>query len=363
MRVPAFYTLLFILFLGCLAARLGLEQLTGSRGVNSKPPSAAVAPSLRNQAAPAAGLRIVSLAPSITEILFAVGLGQHLVGVTHFCAYPPQALSIPEVAGFSELNPEALLRVRPDMAVLPADKVWNKIQIEGLGIPVLPLEVRSLDGLLSGIERLGRLADDPRQAENLLGEIRNKLESARMKSSGRQRPGVLFSVMRTHYGLGQINEIAAIGRDGFYDELIRLAGGRNVYEGSLPYPRLSREAVIFLNPQVIIDVLPGSLEPAEIQDVERSWQALGSVDAVKNGRVLILNDEMHTVPGPRFIHTLDVLSAALHPGAGSSCRESFLPAGGAPGGFWGGAALNAGATEECRVKHPVPEPTVREKNK
>ena len=296
MRKTTLIISLVALFLLCLAARLALMQA-------NRPEQALAEP-----------LRIVSLAPSLTETLFAVGLGSRVVGVTEFCVYPPEVAALPKVAGFSQLNLEALMRVRPDLVVMPFDKIWNRTQIERLGIPVLALEVRSLAGLKEGIKTLGALAASPAKADALLAGIELAIAEAARRSAGKARPGVLFSVMHAYQGLGQINEISAIGRDGFYDELITLAGGCNVYEGSLAYPRLSREAIIFLNPDVIIDVIPAHLDAATLAAVRREWFALTNVNAVKAGRVFVLNDEMHTVPGPRFIETLQVLSEAFHPG-------------------------------------------------
>ena len=264
--------------------------------------------------------RIVSLAPSLTETLFALNLGPEVVGVTQFCAYPAEAALKPKVAGFSDVYLEALIRTRPNLVVLPMDKTWNRLQMERLGLPALAFDTRTIPGLMHSIEILGQSSGHPAEAAALLEEIRQNLAAVQAKAQGRERPRVLFSVMHAYQGLGYISEISVIGNDGFYSELIKLAGGKNAYQGRLPFPRLSREAIIFLDPEVIIDIIP----PGEdLQAVRRDWQSLSSVSAIKNNRLLLLNDEAHTVPGPRFVQTLQVMSQEFHPGTALGTKPNL----------------------------------------
>lgn len=230
--------------------------------------------------------------------------------MTQFCNYPPEALNKPEVAGFSDINLEALLRARPDLVVMPLDKTWNKIQLERLGLPVLALETRSMAGLIQGIEILSQVGNRSAQGKMLLESIQHHIEAATARSVNKARPSVLFVVMHSYQGVGYISEISAVGSDGFYSELIEIAGGKNVYTGNLPYPRLSREAIIFLNPDVIVDVISPE---DDLAGVKKDWETLASVNAIKNKRLLLLTDELHTVPGPRFVKTLSELSLAFHP--------------------------------------------------
>jgi iron complex transport system substrate-binding protein len=116
--------------------------------------------------------------------------------------------------------------------------------------------------------------------------------------------------MRSFPESGSIAEINAVGRDGFYNELIEMAGGVNVYDGILAFPRLSRESVLFLNPDVIIDVLPDNTDQ---ETARHDWDSLRTVSAVRNRRVYFLTDSADTIPGPRSVQTLSRLSAAFHP--------------------------------------------------
>ena len=262
--------------------------------------------------------RIVSLAPSITETLYAMGSGDEIAGVTKFCDYPPDVVNKPRVAGFSEVHYEAVLRVLPDLIALPADKTRNRWYLEQLGLPTLGLNTLSLAGLLEAVEILGRATGRETQAMALRTAMQKGLDDARHKALGRSRPRVLFSVMHAYQGLGYISEITAVGQDGFYSELIHAAGGENVYQGSLLFPRLSREALIFLNPDVIVDVIPPS---ADLERVRQDWRDLASVNAIRDDRLVFLTDGSDTVPGPRFLSTLNKLSLAFHPEANRETRS------------------------------------------
>lgn len=264
----------------------------------------------RPSAAPADPRRIVSLAPSVTETLFAIGMGDRVVGVTQYCNYPPEAKERPVVSGFSDVNLEAVLRQRPDLVALPLDKIRNQTNLERMGLTVLPLDTRSLTGLRRTIEELGRSTGRQRQAEEVVARLDGAISRAEERAKGQPRPRVLFSIMHSYQGLGYITEINAVGQDGFFSELIDIAGGENVYQGALSFPRLSREAIIFLNPDIIIDVIPGVLD---IDEVRRDWLSLTSVEAIKNNRLLLLTDQRDTVPGPRIYQTLEIISQAFHP--------------------------------------------------
>ena len=259
---------------------------------------------------PAAPQRIVSLSPGITETLYALGLGQFVAGVTRYCAWPPEAARLPKVAGFGEVNYEAVLRVLPDLVVLPEDRVREKLGLERLGLPVLMLDTLSVSGLLRTITLLGRIAGREAEAEQLKAGLEKRLLEAKTVAEGRSRPTVLFAVMRADQGSGGITEVHIVGSDGFYSALIEAAGGDNAYTGKLPFPRLSREALIALDPEVIIEVISDGTNP---EGARRDWQNLASIRAVKNGRIFIWTEQAHTVPGPRFADTLALLSQAFHP--------------------------------------------------
>jgi iron complex transport system substrate-binding protein len=262
----------------------------------------------RPAAAPGEARRIVSLAPGITETLYALNLGPRIVGVTRYCLYPPEAALKPRVAGFSDVNLEAVLRVRPDLVFLPEDKRDNFLRLETLGLPALSLDVSSPSALAASVERIGEITGREAESRALLAEFSKGSAAASARAAGKIPPRVLFSVMRDIRG-GGLSEVVAVGGGGFYSELITLAGGDNICAGYAAFPRISHEALLFLDPEVIVDALQAG-EDAE--QARRDWEKLSSVRAVKNGRVLFLTDPGDTIPGPRFIRTLDKLSRAFH---------------------------------------------------
>ncbi|MDR2461348.1 MAG: helical backbone metal receptor [Deltaproteobacteria bacterium] len=254
--------------------------------------------------------RIITLAPSVTETVFAVGLGPEVRGVTTFCHYPPEVENLPRVAGFSDVNIEAILRLRPDLVILPVDKVETQVELTRLGITVMPMDTRTLAGLMEAIRTLGTATGHKVQAMEVLGRLQQAIDFARKNAQGKDRPKVLFSVMHSYAGFGHISELTIAGKDGFFDHLIDICGGVNAYQGSLPFPTLSREAIININPDVIIDLLRSS---EEVPDALASWKSLTNVSAIKNKRLYLFTQEADTVPGPRAYRTIRKVALAIHP--------------------------------------------------
>ncbi|MDR1677692.1 MAG: helical backbone metal receptor [Deltaproteobacteria bacterium] len=256
--------------------------------------------------------RVVSLAPSVTETLFALGQGSKVVGVTEYCHFPEEVTKLPVVAGFTDINYEAVLRTRPDLIVLPVDKTASQRELERLGLTTMTLDTRNLTGYMASILSFGQATSSHNLAQKIVSDLENSILKAKHRSQGRTKPRVLFSVMHSYQGFGYITEITAVGQDGFFSNMLELAGGINVYDGPLSFPKLSREAIMTLNPDVIIDLIQGS----EQSDLALSdWRGIGPIKAVVYDRIYLFSDESDTVPGPRIYKTIDKLSLALFPSA------------------------------------------------
>lgn len=260
--------------------------------------------------------RIVSLAPSTTEVLFALGLGDRVVGVTRYCTYPPEAQEKDAVGGFLDPNFEAILRLQPELAVVLEIHGETKDRLRELGMDVLAVEHRTLDGILASIESIGNACGVPARAEALLDEIRSDMNRVAQAVEGQPRPRVLLSAGRG-YGEGRLQEVYAAGQGQWYDDLIELAGGANAFEDeSIMFPALSGEGLVRLNPDVIVEMAPNLAAKGLTEaDVIADWMGLVAMKAVRTGRIYVLTGDYVTIPGPRFVRVLEDLARVFHPAA------------------------------------------------
>lgn len=250
--------------------------------------------------------RIASLAPGITETLYALGQGEKMAGATQFCIWPPEAAKLPRVAGFRELNLEALARTKPDLVVLPADMAHFAQNINALGIPATTFDGGTLSGFLRDLKKLGDICGAKSEAARLAAAFDDAL--AENDTDNKDRPSVLFALMHPEECARPVTELSILGADGFYSDLIKLAGGRNAYTGSAPYPRLSREAILALDPDLLVLATP---ECGDESDILANWAALSPLKALRHNNVAFLSDPGDTIPGPRSLHTLARLKEAI----------------------------------------------------
>lgn len=258
--------------------------------------------------------RIISLSPNITDILFALGLGDRIVGVTRFCNYPPEAKDKMQVGGYLDPNYEAIVSLKPDVVVLLPESEQAKNFLSALKIKYLVVSNKTVSDIISSIEYLGKQFQSEQQAENILESIRWKIEQIKAKTKDKARPKVMIVIERS-MGTGVIEDVYAAGRNTFYDELLDIAGGINAYQDEkIAYPILSAEGIIHLNPDSIIELVP-QLEQTGLQQslLTKDWQSLPQINAVKNDRIKIISQDYAVVPGPRFILFLQDLARMIHP--------------------------------------------------
>jgi len=257
--------------------------------------------------------RIVSLAPSITESLFVLGLGDRVIGVTRFCNYPPEARSKTKVGGYFDPNYEIILSLRPDLVFMLPEHEEQKRQLDRLGIPTLVLDQESIAGILDSIARIGRICGAQDKAATTVRGLRERIERVGRKTKDLPRPRVIVSIGR-NIGSGALMSVYLSGSRGFYNEMIGLAGGTNAYEGTAAFPVFSEEGLVRLNPDVVIDVVPDLEEHGwDPVTIRREWEAVPGVNAVRNGRVYVFGQDYVAVPGPRFILILEEMAQLIHP--------------------------------------------------
>jgi iron complex transport system substrate-binding protein len=255
--------------------------------------------------------RIISLAPSLTETLFAVGAGAQVVGRTEFCNFPSAAKRAAVIGGYYDPNYEAILALRPDLVVLLPENQEHRARLQGLGIPTLTVEQHSLAGVINSCLQLGAVSGHAAEGARLADDFRAALARAHALTDRLPRQRVLL-VMGRDYDGGRIRDVYCAGRGWIYDQVLAAAGGSNAYPSALPsYPKLSAEGVLALNPDVILELAPDAVAankpPAALR---QDWLRLPGLHPQ---RVVVLAGDYLTIPGPRLLQTLRTFGAALHP--------------------------------------------------
>ena len=258
--------------------------------------------------------RIVSMAPSITETLFALGLGADIVGVSRYCNYPPEAKRKTDIGGFFDPNYEAIIALSPSVVmVLPshADQMAELLQLD---LRLLEVNQTKLGDIQRSVSQLGEVCGVEKAAATLEAALSDVETRITRQVTGLPRPGVLIVVDR-EMGTGTIREVFVAGKNTFYDDLVRQAGGLNVYAGKLvEYPTLSAEGIVRVNPQVIVEIVPQLAQTDLSKEVvARDWDSLPELNAVRDRRIFIFTESYVAVPGPRYVLLLEQLARVIHP--------------------------------------------------
>ena len=249
--------------------------------------------------------RIISLAPNITETLYALGLGEDVAGVTRFCTFPPEAGEKPEVGGYFDPNLEAIVVLEPDLVImLPAHGRLVSF-LDELGIEHLTVSNETIPEIIETIRAIGSRCGVAETAAGLADSLEAAGTERCPLEDGAFRPGVLIVVDRQY---GKIPaEIYAAGKGTWYDELLTAAGGRNVLTEAVPaYPMLSPESLIHLQPDLVIEIVPGALDRGmDVEGIAADWDSFDMLEAVRKGNLHILTGRYAAVPGPRFVRLLE----------------------------------------------------------
>jgi iron complex transport system substrate-binding protein len=249
--------------------------------------------------------RIVSLAPSITEILFAIGAEDEIVGVTDFCNYPPAALEKPKV-GYSQPNLEALVALEPQLVLAPPSFLRADLlaKLEQLKIPTFVLESKTVEGIFGHIQLIGRMVGRAPEANAFTAAMRKQVVNLTKKVEGRPRPTLLYVLSS--------EPLITVGPGSFIHHLIELAGGRNAAErANAPYPRLTMEEVLTQNADILLFPV-GEFEGVPQAEQDR-WIRWDTLRAVQNGKLFQVQSDLLNRPGPRVIEGLRHLVKLLHP--------------------------------------------------
>ena len=257
--------------------------------------------------------RIVSLAPSVTETLFAIGVGTNVVGVSQYCDYPPQVRLLPKIGSFLTPNIEEIVALKPTLMIglLTSSDLREIHALQRMGIATLMVDNDSVTSIEVSIEKIGNAVGRTQAAGELVARIRSRIGEMEERLARVERPPVLMVVGH--------QPLVAVGRGTYLDELLTLAHARNIADFSnQQWPRLSLEYIVASRPEVILDGQMGT----DPQAPSRFWARYPSIPAVHQRRVFGYPDDPTLHPGPRVPQTLELLARLIHPEAfpGSGTR-------------------------------------------
>lgn len=240
--------------------------------------------------------RIVTLAPAITEIVFALGKGNDIVGSTSYCNYPEQAKKIPRIGGLIDVNLEILVSMKPDVIFLYPE-YYEKVKIMEKRARMVVVKHTGLDDLFGAVEIIAKALDIEERGNALNTTIKQQLNRVRQKSSlkGKKKVKTLLIIGRNP---DKLTNMYIIGAKDFLNELLDAAGGVNAYTGDISYPSISIESVVAMNPDVIIE-LSAFNEGIKDEKVLDLWKKFPFISAVKKGKITIIKDSVWLIPGPR----------------------------------------------------------------
>jgi iron complex transport system substrate-binding protein len=249
--------------------------------------------------------RVVSLAPSITEILYAIGLNDEIVGVSEFCDYPPAAIQKPKV-GYAHPNIEVIVTLRPDLVLAPRAFLRADLlaKLEQLKIPTFIVDPESFEEIPSRIQTVGRILNRTSSADGVAMAMRQRIAAIRSKME-------TVTAVRVLYVLNS-QPLITVGPGSYIHQVINAAGGSNIAsKTTVPYPRLNMETVLKEDPEIIIFPI-GKAEGIPLSE-QQEWLRWTSVSAVKQGRLHQIPADVLNRPGPRIVEGLEALARIIHP--------------------------------------------------
>lgn len=265
--------------------------------------------------------RIISCAPNLTEMLFALGAGDRVIGVTRYCQYPPEAKTRPPLGDLYTPNLEAMVAAKPDLIIfVPGSRKIADFFAAHPGPRLIETDACETVGEIQAtLLQLGRALGDSARADSLVRAMRTGLDSVRTEFAG---AAPVRYLMVLGHDEGSLEQIYVVGRPTYLTELLALSGGDNVVaEASGRYPILTREAILVLDPDVIIERHLGAATPADRAALVKLWDSLPTLKAVRERRIVIQDDDHVTINGPDLVPTARKL-ARLVRGDGSAASPA-----------------------------------------
>jgi iron complex transport system substrate-binding protein len=251
--------------------------------------------------------RIVSMAPSLTEVLYYLGLGDRVVGVTQYSTYPPEAKEKPSIGSYNNINVEKILSLGPDLALGTMDGNMPGVVklLEQAGIAVYIVNPRKVRDVMKTMETIGKLCGVSENASLLADKLNRRVDHVYEKTRLLKKPLVFLQI--------NVRPVMTVNKYTFHQDVINLAGGKNMAEDEpITYPRISIEEVIKKKPDVII---VSSMERKGVYEaVREGWFQWPSIPAVQTKRVHLIDSDLMDRPSPRIVEGLEEMARLIHPG-------------------------------------------------
>lgn len=258
--------------------------------------------------------RIITLSPAIAEIVFEIGAGDSVVGVSDYTVYPEDATGLPSLGGVTNVRYEKITSLKPDLVLLQGKSADALKRLGELGIRAETIDLSSLESIPAAMIRIGEILGKPEEAKKSARKLTEKIKNVENRTAGLPIKKVLIVTWRKAERLAQIG---TVGKGEFLDRAVAAAGGKNIYNDcDVPYPSASLEFVAKAAPDVILELRPGeNLTKEQKKDIADDWNEMAYLPAVKNGQVHVLDQEFLMLAGPRIADTVEVLAKIIHPGS------------------------------------------------
>jgi len=252
-------------------------------------------------------LRIVSTAPSITETLFELGLGDRIVGVSNSCLYPESAKDIDKIGKVLDLSYESILLKKPDTVIFTEYHSAQAGNLSKLGVRTLSVDHSSLKGFIESLDSISKLCKVHSKGQKIEKEYDAVLKERFYPDLEEEKQIKVMIVVGREYLESGIKDVYIAGNDGFYSELLLLFNGiSNVYEGNIAYPKIQTEGIVNMSPDIIIEVITDNdMSQSQTEKIYSDWERFKKNKNMHNSTVFVINKQYWSIPGPRFINIVE----------------------------------------------------------
>jgi iron complex transport system substrate-binding protein len=250
--------------------------------------------------------RIISLAPNVTEILFALGLGNRVAGVTSYCDFPDAAKEKEKIGDTLHPNLEKIISLKADLVVVSTSSQLENLtrRLDQLAIPVYVTNPRTVPEVVASIRSLGEVTGTSERAAEVAVGMESRINAVEQRARGLTRPSVFYVL--------QTGPLITAGRKTFINDLITIAGGKSISgDETADYPQYSRETVVARTPEIIVAPSSHGSELVKQSDLRRDF---ATTPAIRSNRIVWVNPDLVDRPGPRIVEGLEQLAKGLHPG-------------------------------------------------